>query len=79
MARTWATSRRSWRSTRSTPWTRDTRAKAAELEAAPAARCGWSRASAKQGVTELLREAYALVRQRKGEAPPRRRARGWAP
>jgi hypothetical protein len=34
--------------------------------------------AAKQGVNELLREAYALVRQRKAEANPQAEE-GWEP
>ena len=42
-------------------------AKVAELEAASGTKVRKVSGAAKQGVTELLREAYALVRQRKGE------------
>ncbi len=42
-------------------------AKVSELEAASGVKVRKVSGAAKQGVTELLREAYALVRQRKGE------------
>ena len=42
-------------------------AKVAELEAVAGVKVRKVSGAAKQGVTELLREAYALVRQRKGE------------
>jgi GTP-binding protein len=43
-------------------------AKKAELEAASGAKVREVSGVSGEGVTELLREAYALVRQRKGEA-----------
>ena len=55
-------------------------AKAAELEAASGAPVRLVSGAAGMGVTELLREAYALVRQRKGEAAAETaEPQAWAP
>jgi len=55
-------------------------AKAAELEAAAGVKVRLVSGVAKQGVTELLREAYALVRERKGEvAAEAAGPEDWAP
>jgi GTP-binding protein len=55
-------------------------AKAAELEAAAGVKVRLVSGAAKLGVTELLREAYALVRQRKAEAAAEgAEPEGWAP
>jgi GTP-binding protein len=55
-------------------------ARAAELEAAAGVKVRLVSGVAKQGVTELLREAYALVRARKGEVAADDAApEAWAP
>ena len=54
--------------------------KAAELEAASGAKVRLVSGAAGRGVTELLRESYALVRQRKEElAAEGARPADWAP
>ena len=54
--------------------------KAAELEAASGAKVRLVSGAAGHGVTELLRESYALVRQRKDElAAEGARPADWAP
>jgi GTP-binding protein len=55
-------------------------AKAAELEAAAGQPVRMVSGAAKMGVTELLREAYALVRRRKAEvAAEDAPDQGWQP
>jgi GTP-binding protein len=54
-------------------------AKAAEIEAAVGAPVRQVSGAAKLGVTELLREAFALVRERKAEVAAEAPSQGWTP